>query len=83
MSGLLARYEALVAAGELRADPDQRSAAEALGRLQEDLEASSGSGLCLSCIRREPYRCGFTPWRVPKRLPQRLRTPAAATGGPS
>ena len=44
MSDLLARYEALVAAGELRADPDQRSAAEALGRLEQQLEASDGSG---------------------------------------
>lgn len=39
MSGILARYEALVAAGELRPDPDQRAAAERLQRLQEELEA--------------------------------------------
>lgn len=39
MSGLLARYDALIASGELRADPDQRRAAERLDRLQRELEA--------------------------------------------
>ncbi|WP_296716359.1 cell division protein ZapE [Erythrobacter sp.] len=39
MSGLLARYDALIASGELRADPDQRAAAERLDRLQRELEA--------------------------------------------
>ena len=39
VSGLLARYDALIASGELRADPDQRRAAERLGRLQQELEA--------------------------------------------
>lgn len=38
MSGLLARYEALIVAGELQADSDQRAAAEALGHLQASLE---------------------------------------------
>jgi cell division protein ZapE len=37
--GLLARYDALIASGELRADPDQRAAAERLARLQGELEA--------------------------------------------
>ena len=37
--GLLARYDALIASGELRADPDQRAAAERLARLQHELEA--------------------------------------------
>jgi len=37
--GLLARYDALIASGELRADPDQRAAAERLARLQDELEA--------------------------------------------
>jgi cell division protein ZapE len=46
MSGMLARYEALIAAGELRADPDQRGAAEALNRLQAQLETiDDGGGL--------------------------------------
>lgn len=39
MAGLLARYDALIASGELRADPDQHAAAERLARLQDELEA--------------------------------------------
>ncbi len=39
MPGLLARYDALIASGELRADPDQRAAAERLAQLQDELEA--------------------------------------------
>ena len=39
MTNVLARYEALVAAGELRPDPEQRAAAQRLNRLQEELEA--------------------------------------------
>ncbi|MDC8753430.1 cell division protein ZapE [Erythrobacter sp. sf7] len=39
MAGMLARYDALIASGELRADPDQRAAAERLDRLQRELEA--------------------------------------------
>lgn len=39
MPGLLARYDALIASGELRTDPDQRAAAERLARLQDELEA--------------------------------------------
>jgi cell division protein ZapE len=39
MPGLLARYDALIASGELRADADQRAAAERLDRLQRELEA--------------------------------------------
>jgi cell division protein ZapE len=38
VSGLLARYDALIANGELRADADQRAAAERLDRLQRELE---------------------------------------------
>jgi cell division protein ZapE len=41
MSGVLARYEELIAAGELKPDPDQRTAAERLQRLQDELEAPS------------------------------------------
>jgi cell division protein ZapE len=37
--GLLARYDALIAGDELRADPDQRAAAQRLARLQDELEA--------------------------------------------
>lgn len=36
---MLARYDALIASGELRADPDQRAAAEQLEQLQRELEA--------------------------------------------
>lgn len=36
---MLARYDALIASGELRADPDQRAAAERLSGLQQELEA--------------------------------------------
>ncbi len=39
MPGLIARYDALIASGELRADHDQRAAAERLARLQDELEA--------------------------------------------
>ena len=39
MTGVLARYDALIASGELRPDPDQRAAAEHLARLQSALEA--------------------------------------------
>ena len=45
MTGLLARYEKLIAAGELRADPDQRRAAERLDHLQKELEAKRPGGL--------------------------------------
>lgn len=44
MTGLLARYEALVASGELRPDPEQAAAAERLEWLQRELEARQGSG---------------------------------------
>ena len=45
MTGMLTRYERLVAAGELHSDPDQRRAAERLDRLQKDLEAESSRGV--------------------------------------
>jgi cell division protein ZapE len=46
MTGLLARYEALIASGELRPDPEQAAAAERLERLQRELERSqTGGGL--------------------------------------
>ncbi|MGN6496446.1 MAG: cell division protein ZapE [Tsuneonella sp.] len=45
MSALLARYDALVAAGELKPDPDQRAAAERLAALQRELEADRPEGL--------------------------------------
>ncbi|MBO9621397.1 MAG: AFG1 family ATPase [Sphingomonas sp.] len=47
MSKVLASYEALVAAGELRPDPEQRAAAERLGRLATELEATPRKGSIL------------------------------------
>ena len=44
MTGLVARYEALVATGELRPDPEQAEAAQRLARLQKDLERATPSG---------------------------------------
>jgi cell division protein ZapE len=38
MTGMLARYDALVAAGELKPDPDQKAAVERLAALQKGLE---------------------------------------------
>ncbi len=53
---MLARYERLVAAGELQADPDQRRAAERLDRLQKDLESESSGGLLAQLFRPEKTR---------------------------
>ena len=63
MSGLIARYEALVAAGELKPDADQRTAAEALARLQAQLEQEPDSGLFARLLgrRREAPR-GIYLW---------------------
>ena len=47
MSSVLARYEGLVAAGELREDADQAAAAARLARLQEELEATPARGSLL------------------------------------
>lgn len=46
MTAMLERYEALVATGELRVDPEQAAAAERLSRLQRDLyKAASSTGI--------------------------------------
>ena len=45
MSSILARYEALVAAGELKPDPQQAEAAARLNLLQQQLEQTAGIGL--------------------------------------
>jgi cell division protein ZapE len=47
MSGLLPRYDALVATGELKLDPEQSAAAERLARLQAELEAVPPRGSIL------------------------------------
>ncbi len=41
MTGVVTRYEELLAAGELRDDADQRAVVEQLGRVQAELEAGS------------------------------------------
>ena len=51
---MLARYEALIAAGELRPDAEQRLAAEALDRLQGALEADREVGLLDRLLGRKP-----------------------------
>ena len=55
MSGVLSRYEGLVAAGELRPDPEQLAAAGQLDRLQQQLEAIPSRGSLLwRLARRKP-----------------------------
>lgn len=55
MSSVIARYRALVTAGELRADPDQAAAAERLNRLQQELEAAPARGSTLwKMLRKAP-----------------------------
>ncbi|MBU1257681.1 MAG: cell division protein ZapE, partial [Alphaproteobacteria bacterium] len=64
MTGVVARYEALIAAGELRADPDQRAAALRLDTLQQQLEAVPARGSTLWKLLRkmpEPPR-GLYMW---------------------
>ena len=59
MTTVLAAYDGLVAAGELRPDPAQRAAAERLNRLQAELEAVPKRGSLL--------------WRLAGRKPESLR----------
>ena len=55
MSGILARYDALIEAGELKADPDQRAAVTRLARLQTDLETVPKRGSVLwRALTRKP-----------------------------
>ena len=56
MTGVLARYERLISAGELRPDPDQRRAAERLDALQKDLEAEQSGGLLGQLFGRKKIR---------------------------
>jgi cell division protein ZapE len=63
MSSVLARYEALVAAGELRPDPEQRAAAERLDGLQRQLETGPTRGLIGKLLgRRAPDPRGIYLW---------------------
>ncbi|MCJ2177657.1 cell division protein ZapE [Novosphingobium album (ex Hu et al. 2023)] len=55
MTAMLERYEALVATGELRSDPEQEAAAERLNRLQRDLyKATSSTGLLGKLLGKKP-----------------------------
>jgi cell division protein ZapE len=56
MTGMLARYEALVAASELKADPEQRTAAERLQLLQDELVAAREPGALARLFGREQER---------------------------
>jgi cell division protein ZapE len=63
MSSLLARYQQLVAGGELRPDPEQRAAAARLDRLQSELEAQPPNGLIGRLIgRKRPAPRGLYLW---------------------
>ena len=65
MSDMLARYDALIAAGELRADADQHAAAEALQAIGDALEAAGApSGGLMSRLfgkKADPVR-GLYMW---------------------
>ena len=54
---VLDRYDALVAAGELRADPDQAAAAARLDRLQRELEAAPQARSDPVARARQAARC--------------------------
>ncbi len=53
MPGMLQRYEALLAAGELRSDPAQRAAAERLDALQRELESAAQPGLLAKLLGKK------------------------------
>ena len=54
MTRIITRYDALVAAGELRPDPEQRTAAQRLDRLQQELEAPLPTGLLGRLMGKKP-----------------------------
>ena len=64
MTALMARYDALVAAGELRPDPEQAEAARALAGLQDALEAAPASGGLLGRLlgKKAPSPRGIYMW---------------------
>lgn len=61
MASVIARYEALLAAGELRPDPQQHAAALRLDRLQRELETSQPNGLLRRLRKPKPVR-GIYMW---------------------
>lgn len=57
MTGMISRYEALVATGELRTDDEQAKAAQRLDKLQRELEASSTAGSFLGKLfKKKPAK---------------------------
>lgn len=63
MTGMLARYEQLIARGELRADPDQRRAAVRLDTLQRELMAERPGGLLAQLFGKKQARAqGVYMW---------------------
>ena len=56
MAGIVARYDDLIASGQLRADPDQRHAVERLARLQTELEAEPSGGFMSKLLGRKAER---------------------------
>ena len=54
MSGVLAAYQALVAAGELRPDPEQAAAAQRLDHLQQQLERPAAGSVFKRVFGRKP-----------------------------
>jgi len=54
MSSVLARYEELIAAGELRPDVEQRAAAVRLAQLQNDLESPHTEGFLSKLFGKKP-----------------------------
>ena len=56
MIGFLARYEKMIADGQLRADPEQRLAAVRLDKLQKELEAERAGGLLAQLFNKGPVR---------------------------
>lgn len=60
---MLARYEQLIASGELRDDPDQRGAARRLDRLQKELTNDQSGGLLGQLFGKKQERCeGVYMW---------------------
>lgn len=62
MSGMLARYERLIASGELKPDADQQRAAERLARLQKELESDRTGGLFAQWFARKANPRGIYMW---------------------
>jgi len=62
LSALLARYASLLASGELRPDPEQQAAAQALARVQAQLEKPSGGLLARLTALRPPTARGAYLW---------------------